>query len=76
VEPVPVAAPPLAVGEREEEAELLSADNNSVPSTVDATARNLVRKLGMTPQEQARTLAAGLDHDELLALVEELHDHM
>jgi ParB family chromosome partitioning protein len=77
VEPVPVAAPPLAVGEREEEeAELLSADNNSVPSTVDATARNLVRKLGMTPQAQARTLAAGLDHDEFLALVEELHDHM
>ncbi|MBB6439030.1 hypothetical protein [Streptomyces candidus] len=42
----------------------------------DTGARSLVQKLGATPEAQARTLAAGLAHDELVALVEELHDHM
>ncbi|WP_433543962.1 ParB/RepB/Spo0J family partition protein (plasmid) [Streptomyces sp. CA-294286] len=90
VVPVPVAVPPLA--ERESTSELLSADNNSagaaaVGSTestasdsaervTDTSARSLVRKLGATPEAQARTLAAGLAHDELVALVKELHDHM
>ncbi|MCX5206519.1 ParB/RepB/Spo0J family partition protein [Streptomyces sp. NBC_00237] len=39
-------------------------------------ARRLVQQLGATSKEQARTLAAGLSGDELVALIEELHQHM
>ncbi|MFB9520300.1 ParB/RepB/Spo0J family partition protein [Streptomyces cremeus] len=49
------------------------ADTASVRS--DA-ARRLVRQLGATPKEQARTLAAGLSSEELIVLIEELHQHM
>ncbi|MFI5801896.1 ParB/RepB/Spo0J family partition protein [Streptomyces sp. NPDC051561] len=79
---VPVAVPPLKVAEQsEDEAELLSADNNSgsrrPAAGVDAVAaRSLVRRLGATPKEQARTIAAGLGGTELGALIEELHAQM
>lgn len=77
VAPVPVAVPALVVEEQpENEAELLSADNNSGVRTPDDIVRGLVRQLGTTPKDQARALAAGLTKDELVALIEELHTHM
>ncbi|MFD3513348.1 ParB/RepB/Spo0J family partition protein [Streptomyces sp. NPDC058657] len=71
---VPVAvSPPAAREQARDDAELLSADNNSGARTPDESVRGLVRQLGATPKEQARALAAGLSHDELVALIEELH---
>jgi ParB family chromosome partitioning protein len=74
---VPMAVPELVAEEQpKDEAELLSADNNSGVRTPDDIVRGLVRQLGATPKEQARALAAGLTKDELVALIEELHAHM
>ncbi|MFJ6698145.1 ParB/RepB/Spo0J family partition protein [Streptomyces sp. NPDC091272] len=85
--PSPIAVPAQAAEDQQkEEPELLSADNKSArsshrgggpaeASSSDA-ARGLVRQLGASQAEQARTLAAGLTKEELVELIEELHTYM
>ncbi|CAM5460569.1 hypothetical protein GCM10010329_32710 [Streptomyces spiroverticillatus] len=53
-----------------------SAGDGGAASVRSEASRRLVQQLGATPKEQARTLAAGLSSDELVALIEELHHHM
>ncbi|MFF0739382.1 ParB/RepB/Spo0J family partition protein [Streptomyces sp. NPDC004111] len=78
VSPVATTVPGLVAAEEQpdDEEELLSADNNSGVRTTHDIARGLVHQLGATPKDQARALAAGLNHDELVALIAELRTHM
>ncbi|MGW1817360.1 ParB/RepB/Spo0J family partition protein [Streptomyces sp. NPDC002125] len=84
----PVPAPLLSADNR---ADVLSADNTAETATAPAAADHrgnaaadladersllLVRQLGSSAEEQARTLASGLTPEQLTQLVEELHAYV
>ncbi|MFE8010455.1 plasmid partitioning protein [Streptomyces sp. NPDC057418] len=56
--------------------ETMGHQGNEVPESADERSLLLVRQLGASVEEQARTIASGLPPEQLTQLIEELHAYV
>jgi ParB family transcriptional regulator, chromosome partitioning protein len=76
---VPVPVPVLSADNTTSTAVTPAATNhqgNETPEPADERSLLLVRQLGASVEEQARTLASGLPPEQLTQLIEELHAYV